>query len=192
MPEDKLSFIPQKTLEPAFYKRRGPGIIIVFSFLLFFISISAYGALFLYKNNLNKEINVLTDSLERAKAAFELSLINEVSQTSEKINYSKKLLEQHTSLVPVFDFLEKNTLKDISFKSFKYSIAKNENPIVLLDGSAKNYSILALQGDIFEKDKNVKSVLFSGLGLGEKGMISFAVKLILDPSMFIFKIEKEE
>ena len=192
MPEDKLSFIPQKTFEPAFYKRRGPGIIIVFSFLLFFISISAYGALFLYKNSLNKEVNVLTDSLERAKAAFELSLINEVNQTSEKIDYSKKLLEQHTSLVPVFDFLEKNTLKDVRFKSFKYSIAKNENPIVLLDGSAKNYSMLALQGDIFEKDKNIKNVLFSGLGLGEKGMINFTVKLILDPSMFIYKIEKGE
>jgi hypothetical protein len=192
MPEDKLSFIPQKTFEPTFYKRRGPGIIIVFSFLLFFISISAYGALFLYKNSLNKELNILTESLERAKAGFELSLINEVNQTSEKINYSKKLLEQHVSSVPIFDFLEKNTLKDVRFKSFKYSIAKNENPTVLLEGLSKNYSLLALQGDIFEKDKNIKSVLFSRLNLGEKGLINFTVKLILDPSMLIYKIEKEE
>lgn len=192
MPEDKLSFIPQKTFEPAFYKRRGLGIVIVFSFLLFFISISAYGALFLYKNSLNKETNVLTDSLERAKAAFELPLINEVNQTSEKIDYSKKLLEQHVSLVPVFDFLEKNTSKDVRFKNFKYSSVQNENPTVLLDGSAKNYSTLAFQGDIFEKDKNIKGVLFSSLGLGEKGMINFAVKLIFDPSMLIYKAEKKE
>lgn len=191
MPEDKLSFIPQKTFETPFYKRRGPGIIIVFSFLLFFISVSAYGALFLYKNSLNKEVSVLTDSLERAKAAFELPLINEVNQTSEKIDYSKKLLEQHVSLVSIFDFLEKNTLKDIRFKSFKFSIAPNKTPTVLLEGSAKNYSTLAFQGDIFEKDKNIKSVLFSGLSLGEKGMINFAVKLILDPQMLIYKVEKE-
>jgi len=192
MPEDKLSFIPQKTFEPAFYKRRGPGIIIVFSFLLFFISISAYGALFLYKNSLNKEVNVLTDSLERAKAAFELSLINEVNQTSEKIDYSKKLLEQHVSLVSIFDFLEKNTLKDIRFKSFKYSIVKDENPTVLLEGAAKNYSTIAVQENIFEKDKNIKGVLFSGLSLGEKGMINFAVKLIFDPSMLIYKVKTGE
>jgi len=192
MPEDKLSFIPQKTFEPAFYKRRGPGIIIVFSFLLFFISISAYGALFLYKNSLDKEIGVLTDSLERAKAAFELPLINEINQTSEKIDYSKKLLEQHVSLAPIFDFLGQNTLKDARFKSFKYSIAKNENPTVSLEGLAKDYSTIAVQEDIFEKDKNIKSVLFSGLGLGEKGIINFSVKLTFDPSMLIYKIEKGE
>ncbi|MCX6731836.1 MAG: hypothetical protein NTX55_02520, partial [Candidatus Parcubacteria bacterium] len=101
MPEDKLSFIPQKTFEPAFYKRRGPGILIIFSFLIFFLSISAYGALFLYKNSLSKEVNVLTDSLERARAAFELPLINEITQTSEKIDSSRKLLEQHVSLAPI-------------------------------------------------------------------------------------------
>ena len=192
MPEDKLSFIPQKTFEPAFYKRRGPGILIIFSFLLFFLSISAYGVLFLYKNSLNKELNVLTDSLERAKAAFELPLINEINQTSEKIDYSKKLLEQHVSLVPIFDFLGQNTLKDARFKSFKYSIAKNENPTVSLEGLAKDYSTIAVQEDIFEKDKNIKSVLFSGLGLGEKGIINFSVKLTFDPSMLIYKIEKGE
>lgn len=192
MPEDKLSFIPQKAFEPSFYKRRGPGIIIVFSLILFFLSISAYGALFLYKNSLNKEIGVLTDSLERARAAFDLPLINEINQTSEKINYSKELLEQHVSAVPLFDFLEKNTLKDVRFRNLKYSVAKGENPIVLLDGSAKNYSTLALQGDIFEKDKDIKGVLFSNLGLGERGMINFAVKLIFDPFMFIYKVEKGE
>jgi hypothetical protein len=168
MPEDKLSFIPQKSLEPAFYKGRGPGIIFVFLFLLFLISISAYGALFLYKNSLSKEISALADSLEKAKAAFELSLINEVNQTSEKIDYSKKLLEQHISPLPIFDFLEKNTLKDIRFKDFKYSIVKDGSLTVLLNGTAKSYSDLALQGDIFEKDKNIKSVLFSRLNLGEK------------------------
>ncbi len=192
MLEDKLSFIPQKTFEPTFYKRRGPGIIIIFSFLLFFISISVYGALFLYKNSLNKEVSVLTESLERARAAFELPLINEVNQISEKIDYSKKLLEQHVSFVPILDLLERNTVKDIRFKGLKYSIVQNENPTVLLEGSAKNYSTLAFQGDIFEKDKNIKGVLFSGLGLGEKGMINFTVKLILDPPMLIYKIEKEE
>ena len=188
MPEDKLSFIPQKTFEPAFYKRRGPGIIIVFSFLLFFISISVYGALFLYKNSLDKEIKVLTDSLERAKAALELPLINEVNRTSEQIAYSKKLLEQHVSFAPVLDFLEKNTLKDVRFKGLKYETAPNKNPTVFLDGSARNYATLALQGDIFEKDKNIKEVVFSGLGLGERGMINFAVKLVLAPQMLIYKI----
>lgn len=192
MPEDKLSFIPQKNSEQTLYRGKGPGIIVIISFLLFFASLAAYGGLFLYKNSLQKETDVLAQSLERAKAAFEIPLINEISQSSQKINYSKKLLGQHTSVVPIFDFLEKNTVKSISFKGFKYSIDKDGTPLVSLDGLAKSYTDLALQGNVFEKEKSVKNAVFSGIGLGEKGIINFSVKLSFDPSVIIYKAEKTE
>lgn len=192
MPEDKLSFIPQKNFTPTFYKGGGPGLVVIISLILFFISAGSYGALFLYKKSLQKDIGDLSQSLERAKAAFEISLINEMSQVSGKINHSKKLLEQHVSPSPVFDFFESNTLKNLRFKDFKYSIDKDGTPAVSLDGVAESYSSLALQGNIFEKDKNVKSVSFSGIGLGEKGVINFTVKLSFDPSMIIYKTEEVE
>jgi hypothetical protein len=189
MPEDKLSFIPQKKVEPTFYRGEGPGIVIIISFILFFVSVGSYGGLFLYKNSLQKNVDTLAQSLERAKAAFEISLINQISDTSQKINYSQNLLGSHTSVAPIFDFLEKDTLKSISFKSFKYSVDKDGVPSVLLEGLAKSYTDLALQGDVFEKESVVKSAVFSGIGLGEKGIINFTVKLIFDPSIIIYKIE---
>ena len=194
--DDKLSFVPQKTFEPTFYKKRRLGVLVVFPFFLFLASVLFYGGLLFYKNKIKKETDVLADSLERAKSAFEIPLINEISQISEKINYSKTLLERHTGLISIFDFLQENTLKDVRFKDFKYSISKTEDrgemPTVVMEGLAKSYSILALQGDIFEKDKNIQNVSFSDLGLSERGTVNFNVKLILNPQMLIYKGEKTE
>lgn len=189
MPEDKLSFIPKKSFEKPLYKRSGPGLFLIFSFLLLLLSGLIYGGTILYRNNLKKQIDLLSDSLKRAKAAFEFPLINELFNASEKINSSKIILEKHTTLAPVFNLLENSTLKDIRFNNFKYSLSEDQEPTVLMDGTAKSYSSLASQGEIFEKNKNIKNVSFTNLGLSDKGTINFTVTLILDPIIIAYKAE---
>lgn len=187
MPEDKLSFIPKKTFAGPVYKSRGPGLFLVFSFLILLISGVFYGGLFFYGNTLQKQVTGLSSSLERVKVAFELPLINELFTISEKINSSKILLSQHRTLLPVFDLLEKLTLKDVRFKSFRFSFSKESGPLILMDGQTKNYSTLASQGDILGKDKNIKKVSFSNLSLGSKGMVNFTIHLVLEQSILNYK-----
>lgn len=187
MPEDKLSFIPKKTFATPVYKSRGPGLFLAFSFFALLISGAFYGGLFFYRNMLKKQVTDLSSSLERAKVAFELPLINELFTISEKINSSKTLLSQHRTLLPVFNLLEKLTLKDVRFKSFRFSFSKESGPLVLMDGQTKNYSTLASQGDIFGKDKNIKKVSFSNLNLGSKGMVNFTINLVLEQSFLNYK-----
>lgn len=187
MPEGKLSFISKKTFIPPAYRARGPGLFLVFSFLALFISAGFYGGLFFYRNYLKKQTADLSASLERAKSAFELPLINELFLISEKINSTKAILGQHRTLLPVFDFIEKMTLKDVQFKSFKFSFSKEAGPVILMDGAVKNYSTLALQAEAFGKDKNVKKVSFSGLNLGSQGAINFTVNLVLESSLLNYK-----
>lgn len=163
---------------------------VISSFLVFLVSILIYGGLLLYKNSLSNEIKTLADSLERAKAAFEPSLIKELKNLSDKISASQKLLEKHISSAAVFDFLEKNTLKKVRLRSLKYSASEKEGVIVLIEGTTDGYKTLAQQGDVFEKDKNVKSISFSGLNLGEKGLVNFSAKLSLGPSFIIYKVEE--
>jgi hypothetical protein len=189
MSEEKLSFIPKKSFEKPLYKRSGPGLFLTFSFLLLLVSGLIYGGAILYSNNLKKQIDLLSKSLERAKAAFEFPLINELFNASQKIHSSKIILEKHITLVPVFDILESSILKDVRFNNFKYSLSKAQEQTVLMDGTAKNYSSLASQGEIFEKNKNIKNVSFSNLGLGDKGTINFTVTLILDPIITAYKAE---
>jgi hypothetical protein len=187
MPEDKISFIPKKTFERPFYKSRGPGFFLTSSFLLLLLSGLICGGAILYRNSLKKQVDLLSDSLERAKAAFELPLINKLVSTSEKIKTAKVLLAEHKTIVPFFDFLERSTLKDVRFNSFEYSLSKDKEATISMGGTAKSYASLALQAKAFEEEKNIKNVSFSGLNLGDKGAINFKVNLTLDPSFLSFQ-----
>lgn len=186
MPEEKLSFISQKTFNPPVYKSAGPGVLLIFSFLIFFLSGSLAIGLFFYKNSLKKEIDSMNDSLVSARAAFELPVINKLINISDKISSVKKLLAERNSLIPIFDLLESTTLKDVRFKNFKYSTSE-KNFTVVLDGTTKNYSVLAAQSDIFEKEKDIKEVLLSNFNLGEKGVVNFMAKIVFDPELVVYK-----
>jgi len=188
MLEDKLSFIPPKKTESSFYQNRGPGILIIISFLLFLVSVLLYGGFLLYKNKIKQEADTLNDSLVKAHAAFEFPLINELNKTSEEIGAVKSLLDQHVTPLPIFDLLEKDTLKSVRFITFKY-LREKDSPTISLEGTAKDYTTLALQGEVFEKDQNIKDVSFSNLNLGERGTVNFRVKLTLDSSIISYKTE---
>ncbi len=189
MPEDKLSFIPKKTFSSPVFKSKGAGFFAIFSFVVFLISLLLYGGLFFYRNDLNKQITLLSDSLLRSKASMDIPLINNLIQTSGKLTASKALLAQHRVITPIFDLLEENTLTEIRFKDFSFSVSKDTGPLVSMSGTAKSYSALAVQGEIFEGSKNIKSAVFSGLNLSDKGIVNFDVKLTLDPSTLIYKAE---
>ncbi len=188
MPEDKLSFVPQKKFEPLAYRQGGPGFLFIASLVVFLLSLVAYGGLLLYKNKVSNEINDLTSSLEKAREALELPVINQLKDVSDKIESTKVLVEKHVSPTAVFDLLEKDTLKKITLKSLDYRAAGKGGVEISVNGSAPDYKTLAQQGDVFEREKGIIRVSFSGLNLGEKGMIEFTSKIILDPSFIIYKV----
>lgn len=193
MPEDKLSFIPKKGAPISVYKSRGPGLFLAFSFLLFIVSGLFLGGLVFYKKSLAKEVDLLKETLNKVRTAFEISLINEIVQTSDKINLAKTLLDKHKSITPFFDFLEASTLPEVRFKDFDYALIssgdKNEEIAIKMNGIAKNYTALAMQSEIFEKEKNIKSFYFSDFKLGEGGTVNFNVQIVLDQSFFKYKTQ---
>lgn len=176
MPENKISFIPKKNIDTPIYTK-GQGVFVSISFLIFLISALLFGGVFFYRNSLKNDIAELNDSVSRIKDALEPSLIAELIGMSDKINASETLLGQHKTLLPIFDFLENNTVKTVSFKNFRYTFLKDNGAQISMDGLADSYTSLALQAEVFEKDKSIKSVNFSGLGLGEKGNINFVVNI---------------
>jgi len=190
MPEDKFSFIPKKTFASPVYRRRGLGFLGTISTVLFLVSAFVAGGLWLYRADLQKQITLKEDDLAKTEAGFEVSLINTLINVSEQIEATKKLIANHKTILPIFDFLEKNTLKEVGYKNFKYSLNNNGNPEVVLGGSANGYGVLALQVETFEalrgKDKEIESVSFSDVSVGEKGTVNFNAKLIFNPSVVAY------
>ena len=190
--EEKGSFIPKKTLAKPVYVGSGVGLFLSFSFLMIVISGLLFGGAYLYKGFLEKNNNEMLDSLKRAQDILDPVFIQEMQTIDTKIESSKVLLGQHRMPSALFEFLEQSTLESVRFSNFDFSFPsqKDENVIVNLRGTAKGYSSLALQAREFQNNKYVENVIFSGLSLGEKGVINFSAKVIIDTNFLAYQVKQ--
>ena len=181
--DEKLSFIPKKSLSSQPVSRGGGGGFAFLSFLIFVLSAALWGGLYMYKNYLNNSIVQLGKSIEKQKASFEIPTVNEVTGFSEKISAAKKLLAGHKAFSNVLDFLQDFTMKDVRFNDLNYSSADSGGPALALSGTTKSYASLTAQIQALEKYNQVKQVSVSGLSSDAKGAVRFNLKIILDPSI---------
>ena len=82
--DEKISFIPKRSLSSQPVLRGGGGRFCAVIFLIFVISAALWGGLRMYKNYLNNNIVQLGNSIANQKASFEIPTVNEVTGFSEK------------------------------------------------------------------------------------------------------------
>ena len=185
MASDKLSFIPKTSSSGASqtsYKKAGLGPMSKSSVFLFIISLAILGGAFLYKNAIIRQIDSLTVSLTRAKAAFDPVLISEMEKLTVSLIVAEDLIAEHRFQSNIFDALEDLTHPDLRFSSLSYSYDLLKGGVKIdLTGQSKSYIALAQQAEIFGDSNKIESFTFSGLSLDETGDISFSLDLIFNP-----------
>lgn len=185
--ESKQSFIPKKTLSQRGKKKRhSSGLFFGVSVIIFILTLVTAGAVYSYSSFLDKRIASMGQSLERAKQAFEPSLIIELKRLNSRINSADSILGGHVALSKFLLLLEEITLKTVQFTHFEYNISGNIVQ-VSLSGKARNYSSVALQSDLFGQSKFMKNTIFSNLGLDEDGNVMFDVVTNVDLSLILYK-----
>ncbi len=180
------SFIPKTRLTSSTYQARGFGLGILISLLLLVVSGGLFGGVYFYRQSLQKEIDGMISSLEKAKKAFEPNLAVELGQLTSLINGAKSLLPQHGNISEVFKFINANTLSDVRFSDFKY-IASDKGISAALVGEAKSYTTVALQAKLFEESDFIDRAMFSNFNLKEGGKVGFNVEIIFKPSLLVYK-----
>lgn len=186
----RTSFVPKKTLilkSEAGGGRVSINLFLSFGMIIFFLMIALAGGAYLYKVIIQKKIAEEGVALEKAKKAFEPSLIADVKRLDNRITTAKTILANHVAVLPVFDLLEVLTLKTVRFTKFDYKNTKSGSPTIQLDGEAKSYASVALLSDSFAGDERIKNPVFSNLNLNETGGVKFSFQASLDPAMVSFK-----
>ena len=187
--ENRVSFIPKKTIGAPAYRGRGLGIFTGFALMIFLVSAALWGALFLYENFLKKQISEKESSLKIAQSKLEPTLITSLAQLAGKIDAAKSLIKNHKAPSSIFVFLQDNTLKDVRFKDFDFSVPGEGESSVSMSGVAKSYSALALQANALEKNNDVRKASFSGFKLDKNGWVNFEVEIIFNPSILAYNLE---
>jgi len=185
-PNFQSSFIPKESVTKETFKKKKTGLLGVLVVLLFIGSIVAYIGLYVYKGMVKSEIENLKVQLVEAEKNVDKKTIDELSQFSKKLNFAKTIVLKHQVVSKFLDTLASSTVSALQFESFSYGNLEQGKLDVNLEGKATGYSSIALQEDIFSKNKFFKSLTFSDLMLANKGLVSFKLLVSVDPQISIY------
>jgi len=186
----QTSFIPKKPMiEDRAVVSRPISLLTIFSIFIFFTVVIASGALYFYDGIVEKEIVKMENDLSLAKNRFEPSKIIQLQVLDKRLNASSEILSKHIAISPIFKALQAVTMKTIGYNKFSYDFddSKNIKVKVKMSGTAVGYRSVALQSDLFTKNKYLIDPVFSNLLLDDKGNVLFDLEFSVDPNFVDYK-----
>jgi hypothetical protein len=184
------SFIPHdagdvKVSSPRIGGNGFSDLILLLSIVLLVASGAIAGGVFLYEKYLQTATNSKIDQLQRAKSAFEPSLIMELTRLDDRMHAAAAILSGHIAPSVIFDALEKATLTTIAFDSFDLNIADQQRITIKMNGVAESVNSIALQAQLFSKNGVISSPIFTGIGRDVDG-VHFAVSAQINPAAITY------
>ena len=183
----QTSFIPKAPMiehraEPA---RPVSFFTIISIFVLFSTLLSSVG-LYFYKGIVTRNIAKMENDLNLAKNRFEPEKIAELQVLDKRLRGASEILSGHIIVTPIFEALQAVTMKTVRYSKFGYSI-QDSKVLVKISGTAIGYRSVALQSDLFAKNKNLIDPVFFNLTLDEKGDVVFELEFSVDPTFVDYK-----
>ena len=161
----------------------------IISLFILFATLIATGGLYFYKGIVTKQLADMAESLNLAQSRFEPARIAELQVLDKRLQASNEILVKHVSITPIFEALEKITMKTVRYTKFSYDVGtgKKANVNIKMSGVAIGYRSIALQADLFTKNKNLIDPVFSNLTLDSTGNVLFDLNFSVDPNFINYK-----
>lgn len=189
----QTSFIPKTPMvEERAVAPRPVGLLVVVSIFILFTILIASAGLYFYKGILAKNIAQMENNINLAKNRFEPSKITELQLLDKRLRASDEILSHHIAISPIFAALQAITMKTVRYTKFSYGFGdgggtKNSSINIKMSGVAVGYRSIALQSDLFTKNKNLIDPVFSNLALDNNGNVVFDLEFSVDPKFVDYK-----
>ncbi len=191
-PRLQSSFIPKKPLMEHSAASVRPvqkaSLFLVIAIVVFVIMIGLAGAVYFYNSYLGQKIVTLQQEIAATQQKYLAanSSFDKYARLDLRIQTANEILANHFAVSSVFSLLEKDTVKNVRFNSFTFSITGTSTPLISMAGQAKSFNSISVQSDVFRQDPSIKNPVFSGVGLDDKGNVSFHVDAALSPSVLFY------
>ncbi|MCM2339080.1 MAG: hypothetical protein NDI62_01340 [Burkholderiales bacterium] len=186
----QTSFIPKKPMiEERAIPSQPVSLFTIISIFIFFTVVIGTGALYFYNGILSKDIIKMESDLNLAKDRFEPSKIIQLQVLDKRLSAASEILSKHIAISPIFKALQDITMKTVRYTKFEYQIeeGKGEKILVKMSGTAVGYKSVALQSDLFAKNKYFIDPVFSNLMLDDKGNVVFDLEFSVDRAFIDYK-----
>lgn len=184
------SFIPHDTAQTGGMVTREraaglPEFALLISIVLIVASAALAGGVFLYAQYLQTASSSKVQQLERAKAAFDPSLIESLMRLNDRIHAADIILGSHLAPSLFFEALQSATLSTVAFQNLDLQ-ADNSMMTIKMAGVAQSVNSIALQADLFSKNGVIKDPIFSGIDREQDG-VHFSLSAEVDPKAIAYR-----
>lgn len=186
----QTSFIPKKPMiEKTAVSPQSISLLTVVSIAIFLIVVVVATGLYFYNTYLSSSITKMENDLTLAQNRFEPSKVLQLQTLDKRLRASSDILSKHTAISPIFEALQVITMKTISYNKFSYELGAGKSPKILvkISGTAIGYQSVALQSDLFSKNKYFIDPVFSNLSLDDKGNVLFDLEFSVDPTFIDYE-----
>lgn len=182
----QASFIPHDaanpTANPATRRSGGLGeLMLLMSIVLLVASVGLAGGVYLYVQYLETTSTSKVAQLERAKAAFDPSLIQQLTRLDDRMHAADTVLSTHIAPTIFFQALQQATLSTISFQSLSFELTDQQHLGMTMSGIAQSVNSIALQAEVFSKNGVIANPIFSGISRQMDG-VHFNLVALINPS----------
>lgn len=138
------------------------------------------GMKFGYQPYLDKKIGVADGTLRRLANSLSEEQQKNIFNLYSQLNNISDLLKSRHQATRFFDFLEKNTLKNVSFNSLNLNFKGNIPELNIL-GQALSFENLAQQLEVFKQSPDISKVILDNSRITEQSknkVVSFSMRLV--------------
>lgn len=187
---NQSSFIPQDAASlsgPTRMRQQGglSDLILLLTIVVFVASIALAGSVFLYEEYLSTSAANKVDQLQRAKDAFEPSLIHTLTRLDDRMHVADQLLSGHTAPTAFFQILQQASLTTIQFQTLDYNAEDPQRITIKMTGIAQSVNSIALQADLFSKNGTITNPIFSDINRQQDG-VHFNLTALVNPASLNF------
>lgn len=155
------------------------------SIVCFVASATLAAGVFLYVQYLTTSAQSKVAQLQRAKDAFEPTLIQELTRLDDRMRAADEVLGQHLAPSALFELLEKLTLQSVSYTSL--TLSPDLDSISLsMQGNAQTMNAIALQADLLAKSGAMSSPIFSNINR-QLGSVRFDFEAHIHPTAMRYR-----
>lgn len=139
--------------------------------LIFFIASATLAVgVFLYVQYMNTNAASKLDQLNRAKAAFEPSLIAELTRLDDRMRAADEVLGIHVAPSSLFSALEQLTLQTVAFSTLDFEARSMTDMTLTMQGIAQSMNSIALEADLLSKSGIISNPIFSNINRTPQGV----------------------
>lgn len=157
------SFIPQRPIGGDKSAPRGARKIYVLAYLsyvLFFGSIIAAAGVFFIQFSLDRQLEARQATLAAAKTQFNQADIESIRDLEKRMNIAKERLNNHVSVLSIFEALEASAIPSIFFNSFTYQRQGDDFPLVTFSGDSSQFGNVLFQREAFDSNQVLAGATF--------------------------------